>query len=63
SGACVILVGERSDQYKKYFGEADLAARSPNPHGMPIERGVPIYVCRKPVAPFAKLWPRFRMII
>lgn len=63
SGACVILVGERSDQYKKYFGEADLAARSPNPHGMPIERGVPIYVCRKPIAPLAKLWPRLRMVI
>ncbi|HLV95073.1 MAG TPA: glycosyltransferase family 39 protein [Candidatus Acidoferrales bacterium] len=63
SGDCVILVGERSDQYKKYFGEADLVARSPNPHGMPIERDVPIYVCRKPIAPLSKLWPHFRMII
>jgi Dolichyl-phosphate-mannose-protein mannosyltransferase len=63
SGSCVILVGERSDQYKKLFGETNLVARSPNPHGMPIERDVPIYVCRKPVAPLAELWPHFRMII
>jgi hypothetical protein len=63
SGSCVILVGERADIYKQYFGEAELAARVPNPHGMPIERDVPIYICRRPVAPLAQLWPHFRMII
>jgi hypothetical protein len=63
SGSCVILIGERSDVYKRYFGEAELVARTANPHGMPIERNVPIYVCRKPIEPLAKLWPRFKMII
>lgn len=63
SGSCVILIGERSDIYKQYFGEADLVAHASNPHGMPIERSVPIYVCRKPVAALAKLWPHFKMII
>lgn len=63
SGSCVILIGERSDIYKHYFGEADLVAHASNPHGMPIERNVPIYICRKPIAPLAKLWPHFKMII
>lgn len=63
SGSCVILIGERSDIYKQYFGEADLVAHASNPQGMPIERDVPIYVCRKPVAALPKLWPHFKMII
>lgn len=63
SGSCVILVGERSDIYKQYFGQVDLVAHVSNPHGMPLERNVPIYICRKPVAPLDKLWPHFKMII
>ncbi len=63
SGSCVILVGERSDTYKQYFKDADLVARTSNPHGMPYERDVPIYVCRKSIAPLRKLWPHFKMII
>jgi Dolichyl-phosphate-mannose-protein mannosyltransferase len=63
SGRCVIVVGERSAQYKEYFGSASLAATVPNPHGMPIEQNIPVYVCRKPLEPLPKLWPRFRMII
>jgi hypothetical protein len=30
---------------------------------MPNEQSVPVYLCRKPVAPLAVLWPRFKMII
>ncbi|MGH9735652.1 MAG: glycosyltransferase family 39 protein [Candidatus Acidiferrales bacterium] len=63
SGSCVILVGERSDIYSRYFGEADLVAHVSNPHGTPIERSVPIYICHKAIAPLEKLWPRFKMII
>jgi Dolichyl-phosphate-mannose-protein mannosyltransferase len=63
SGSCVILIGERSDIYKRYFGRADLVARVPNPHGMPIERDVPIYICSRPIAALDKLWPHFKMII
>jgi Dolichyl-phosphate-mannose-protein mannosyltransferase len=63
SGSCVIVVGERSDIYKQYFGQADLVAHASNPHGMPIERNVPIYICREPAAPLDRLWPHFRMII
>lgn len=63
SGACVILIGERSDLYRQYFAESDLLAAVANPHGMPIEQNIPVYVCRKPKAPLRKLWPNFKMII
>lgn len=63
SGACVILVGERSEQYKNLFGEATLAATVDNPNGVPMEQHVPIYICRKPSASLATLWPHFKMII
>jgi len=63
SGRCMIIVGERSAQYKEYFASASLVATVPNPHGMPIEQNIPIYVCRKSLEPLPKLWPHFRMII
>jgi hypothetical protein len=63
SGSCVIVIGERSNRYKQYFSESDLAATVANPHGMPIEQNVPIYVCREPKEPLAALWPNFKMII
>jgi len=63
SGACVIVFGERADVYKNFFNEATLTATIPNPHGMPSEQDVPVYICRKPTAPLSVLWPRFKMII
>jgi Dolichyl-phosphate-mannose-protein mannosyltransferase len=63
SGACVIVLGERADQYKENFGEAQLAATVTNPHGMVVEQNVRVYVCRKPKESLAALWPKFRMII
>jgi hypothetical protein len=32
-------------------------------HAMPNERDIPVYICRKPLAPLKDLWPRFKMII
>jgi hypothetical protein len=63
SGACVIVFGERSDEFKALFAESRLAATTSNPHGMPNEQRVPIYLCRKPRASLAELWPTFKMII
>ena len=63
SGACMIIFGERSDEFVKLFGDAQIAATITNPHGMPNEQNVPVYVCRKPIAALADLWPRFKMII
>ncbi|HUJ29828.1 MAG TPA: glycosyltransferase family 39 protein [Candidatus Acidoferrum sp.] len=63
SGACVILIGERADRYKALFGEVELAAVVQNPHAMPVEQNIVVYVCRKPRAPLSALWPNFKMII
>lgn len=63
SGSCVILIGERSDLYRQYFGESQLVANVANLRGMPVEQNIPIYVCRKPKAPLATLWQNFKMII
>ena len=63
SGECVILFGERAEENKKFFGEAELVATISDPLAMPSEQNVPVYLCRKPQAPLATLWPRFKLII
>jgi Dolichyl-phosphate-mannose-protein mannosyltransferase len=63
SGACMIVYGERSEEFVKNWGDVRVAATSVSPNAMPNERSVVIYVCRKPVAPLAELWPKFKMII
>jgi Dolichyl-phosphate-mannose-protein mannosyltransferase len=63
SGECVIVFGENADRYARLFEEARLVATITDEHAMPSEQGVHIYVCRKPSAPLAILWPNFKMII
>ncbi len=63
SGSCVILFGERADQYKQYFGETQLVATITYPHAAMAERDVHVYLCRKPTAPLPVLWPHFKLII
>jgi len=63
SGACVVLFGDGSDEHIKLFGDVRQAAMIANPHAMPNERSVPVYICRKPSAPLASLWRRFKLII
>ena len=63
SGVCVILFGENAERTKRLFGEVREAARILNPYGMPGEINLPVYICRKPEAPLATLWPQFKMII
>jgi hypothetical protein len=63
SGRCVILFGEGSGELKNYFEDVQQVATISNPLGMPSEQNVAVYVCRKPRAPLAELWPHFRLII
>jgi hypothetical protein len=63
SGSCVILFGERADEMKDLFGDAHLVATITDPHAAVAERNVHVYVCRKPSAPLAELWPHFKLII
>jgi hypothetical protein len=63
SGQCVILFGERSEDYKLLFDDVQQGATISIPHAMPGERDLPVYICRKPHEPLATMWPQFRMII
>jgi Dolichyl-phosphate-mannose-protein mannosyltransferase len=63
TGDCVILFGENADRYANLFGEAQLVATITDQFAMPSEQGVHVYVCRKPSAPLAILWPNFKMMI
>ncbi len=63
TGQCVILVGERAEELSKLFGEATLVTKISSPYATLAEQNVPIYICRKPSAPLAELWSRFKMII
>jgi hypothetical protein len=63
SGGCVILFGERSEELKNLFNDVQQAATVTNPYAMPLERTIPVYVCRKPRASLAVLWPNFKLII
>jgi hypothetical protein len=63
TGDCVILFGENADRYASLFGEAQLVTTITDQFAMPSEQGVHVYVCRKPSAPLAILWPNFKMMI
>jgi len=63
SGACMIIFGEQSSEFVRLFEDVRLAATADNAHAMPNEQHIPIYICRKPIAPLSVLWPRFKMII
>jgi len=63
SGSCVILFGERADELKDLFADAQLVATISDPHAAVAERNVHVYVCRGPRAPLAEMWPKFKLII
>jgi len=59
----MIVFGERSAEFIKLFGDVQRVATISNPHAMEVEQNVPVYLCRKPIAPLSALWPHFKMII
>ena len=63
TGSCVILFGERADELKDLFADSQLVATITDPYAAVVERNVHVYVCRKPRAPLADLWPHFKLII
>jgi hypothetical protein len=63
SGECLILFGERAEQYKNYFNEVQLVATISDPLAMPSEQNLSVYICRRPQAALRVLWPRFRLVI
>lgn len=63
SGQCVIAVGVPLPLLNQMFGQVQIAARVRNRYSMPVENNLPIYVCRLPRAPLARMWPKLRYYI
>lgn len=63
SADVVIAVGVDEDRLKQDFRECDVVARIDNGFGLETtEQGRAISVCRGPKAPWAELWPGYRMV-
>jgi hypothetical protein len=63
SGACMIVFGERSSEFITAFQDVQLAAVVSNPHAMPIEQNVDVYICRGLKVSVQDFWHRVKMII
>jgi len=63
TGACVILFGEGADRHRQLFEDTKLVAIITDVHAAVAEQNVHVYLCRKPSAPLALLWPQFKLII
>jgi hypothetical protein len=60
-GGTVIAVGSRRERLEPLFGEVTLVARVDNPYGVDNEeQGAPVWLCRRPAASWAELWPRVK---
>ncbi len=58
----IVLGGDRAS-LAKFFGEVIPAAKFRCRYCMGFENGLDIFICRKPAAPIAKVWPRLKKFI
>ena len=63
TGEVVILFGDRAEILKGMFANVQQVATISNPYAMPVERDLPVYLCRKPRASLQQLWPSFKYYI
>jgi dolichyl-phosphate-mannose-protein mannosyltransferase len=63
SGRCMIIFGERAQEFIRLFGNVQRVATISNPHAMAVEQNIPVYLCHQPSAALSELWPHFKMII
>lgn len=63
TGSCVILFGEAADKHRQLFQDSELVAIITDWHAAVAEQNVHVYLCHRPTAPLAALWPQFKLII
>ncbi len=63
SGQCVIAIGVPQSLLEEMFGSVEWKASVVNEYSMPVEDHLPIYLCRRPRAPLADMWPKLRYYI
>ena len=60
TGEVVILFGQHAEATKAMFSSVEEAGIISSAYVVPAERRLPVYVCRRPKAPLAELWPSLR---
>jgi hypothetical protein len=60
TGEVTISIGFGEEFLSEIFQSVELAAVTSHPYAMAWETNQPVFVCRKPVSPLKKLWPRFK---
>jgi hypothetical protein len=60
TGEVVILFGQGAESTKTLFSSVERVATISDRHAVAAENNLPVYVCRKPKAPLAELWPSLR---
>ena len=60
TGEVVILFGQHAESTKTMFGTVEQVASISNWHDVAAENHLPVYICRRPKVPLAKLWPTLR---
>jgi hypothetical protein len=61
NGDCIIAFGYKEELLKKCFREVSIATYAPDPGFITPPRDRPIFLCRKPYAPLAELWPKLKI--
>jgi len=62
SGDVVVSIGFTQEFLRESFDDVQLASTVSPLHAMPEETNLHIYICRKPKAPLAAMWPRFKYL-
>ena len=60
TGEVVILFGQNAESTKTMFASVEQAAVISHGNAIAAENHLPVYICRRPKAPLAELWPSLR---
>ena len=60
TGKVVILFGQNAELIKSLFNEVHEAATITDPHAVPAESHLPVYVCRRTKLRLTQAWPSLR---
>jgi hypothetical protein len=56
----VLIIGGKPEDHAKTFASVEPVAAIENPYGMPYERNLTVYACRRIKVPLALAWDRSR---
>ena len=63
SGKVLIIIGGRREDHLQAYEEVTLFAMHSNPHAMPFESDLPIWICRRPKLTLEQIWPEVKHFV